>query len=558
MASGKSGDDKNSEPIGWKHVLTQLFRRDIVKPPATFCLGADIEKHLEELDAYMELALITESRDRCMVLKNTLSEEVWMEFCMTAGFNAHASDYVWQKDHLISQYKTKQSRASPLTALLEMSQTSLQPTEEYLRLLRIHAFRHINHLNDETQRRYLLHAFLHGLRNRKVAKAVELLQPATVEEAYDIVKREDKQHSSHHVHAVHVESDSVNAVGQKPPVSSLVQLVNSLQSKIIALERDMQFIKRQVGERKMYPTNPNINRPFQSPQRGPRRGLAPRISPSVNVTCYNCGERGHVSSYCSKPTKCYGCGGSNHISRNCPQRRQNMNTVNGLSYADVASLSLSNRFNDLEVEGSTVEGPVEGPNEQEAAYMVIKDNRPQRMSNGPGSRKPRFFGQPDTLCNEYANYIEGKVPKPVRGLSKMHTNHKSVIEMRIDSSRAKTLLDTGASCNLISKKFVERIGGFEMLPPKGSIRCANASPMRMVGRVHVRVHLGRGSEVMDFAVVEDMPDVDAILGIRSMRRLGVDLDLKRSGALVDGLFIPFIGEIVSSTTVAGNGGALSL
>ncbi|MFC4290784.1 hypothetical protein ACFOYZ_30060, partial [Neobacillus cucumis] len=44
-----------------------------------------------------------------------------------------------------------------------------------------------------------------------------------------------------------------------------------------------------------------------------------RNASSSEVTCYNCGEKGHISTSCPKPRRltCYNCGGVGHISKDC-------------------------------------------------------------------------------------------------------------------------------------------------------------------------------------------------------------------------------------------------
>lgn len=38
--------------------------------------------------------------------------------------------------------------------------------------------------------------------------------------------------------------------------------------------------------------------------------------------CYNCGEKGHIATQCSKPKmiSCYSCGKPGHLSRDCPEK----------------------------------------------------------------------------------------------------------------------------------------------------------------------------------------------------------------------------------------------
>ena len=67
--------------------------------------------------------------------------------------------------------------------------------------------------------------------------------------------------------------------------------------------------------------------------------------------------------------------------------------------------------------------------------------------------------------------------------------------------------------------------------------------------------VGHAHERLQFLVV-DLPQVAAIVGVRSMKRLGIELKLERNGAMVDQVFVPFISRVSTCTTIPGNGGAL--
>lgn len=53
--------------------------------------------------------------------------------------------------------------------------------------------------------------------------------------------------------------------------------------------------------------------------------IARKSQPWQEKTCYNCHEKGHVSSFCRKPQmrkrfSCFGCGGTDHLIGSCPKR----------------------------------------------------------------------------------------------------------------------------------------------------------------------------------------------------------------------------------------------
>jgi len=48
-----------------------------------------------------------------------------------------------------------------------------------------------------------------------------------------------------------------------------------------------------------------------------------------DVTCYNCGKKGHISSECRNKQKCYNCQRFNHIAADCKQSKRDVTREKG-------------------------------------------------------------------------------------------------------------------------------------------------------------------------------------------------------------------------------------
>ena len=321
-----------------------------------------------------------------------------------------------------------------------------------------------------------------------------------------------------------------------------------------------------------------LRRPMQVTGRVVQRN---RVNMS-NVTCYNCKRPGHYASECRVPRKCFSCGRSGHLSRFCRQKQVNYLHVDDYQEnerqincetaqeeqerkytADYPALSVSNRYEVLSDEG---QGGHDTGDETEEIYMTEFTKRIEPTSTGRRSRKKSLE---ETLIEKQVSFIEGKGPRPrytdivvsTKATNKESFRNKPVVKCRLNGDQVHTLMDSGATCNLLSKGIFEVIrekDGCELSETNSQISCANNTNLRCHGEVSLNFSLAGVSSLMNFYVVDGLRNCQAIMGLRSMKKLGINFDFANDCVLVNNIVVPFEAKVSPATTVHKEGNARSL
>ena len=153
----------------------------------------------------------------------------------------------------------------------------------------------------------------------------------------------------------------------------------------------------------------------------------------------------------------------------------------------------------------------------------------------------------------YVGYVEGTCKKPKKPY---WNDNKPIVTGRLNGKRGRILLDTGATCNLIDSDFFYKIREAQKIklqPTKKLVKCANASNMACKGEINLSLSLGGTYETIQFYVVDGLSSVDALLGIRVMKKLGITFSLKKDTAFIDNIALPFEGRILNPTTLPNQG-----
>ena len=149
-----------------------------------------------------------------------------------------------------------------------------------------------------------------------------------------------------------------------------------------------------------------------------------------------------------------------------------------------------------------------------------------------------------------ANYVEGKGKRP---FEENEIDDKPVIVARLNGKRGSILLDTGASCNLIDKQFLDTVLREDKdvqldRTVKPKIICASKTEMKVYGEVKLNLGLAACETKIRFFVVENLCD-SAIIGVKSLKRLGIKICLNNDCCYFNNVLIPFEKKIAHDTSI---------
>ena len=149
------------------------------------------------------------------------------------------------------------------------------------------------------------------------------------------------------------------------------------------------------------------------------------------------------------------------------------------------------------------------------ASMPIKPCAyPVQLWFDPRIVEPPIGGWPEVQCE---SYVAADSKKRVRGiapvLGKQGSSHVMAFDSTIGNQRVLVLLDSGASCNFMSKSFADRLKApvTKVVIPDVSI--AGGGTIGVLGRICPRMHIQEHASNPSFLILDKVSDVyDVILG----------------------------------------------
>ena len=90
-----------------RYLSSQLFRKELVKPPPTFTREDDIQIHMKKIDEYVRVTDVKSDSDKVYVLVESLQDDLLKELKMMKDFQAMKDDFKLVRDIVINLFKRK-------------------------------------------------------------------------------------------------------------------------------------------------------------------------------------------------------------------------------------------------------------------------------------------------------------------------------------------------------------------------------------------------------------------------------------------------------------------
>ena len=400
---------------------------------------------------------------------------------------------------------------------------------------------------------------MHGLQNKRIAKALENENLKDLDAAYAMVKREVKKDGGSDVERCNI------VVREENELEKLKAEIRYLKEQISSLNQTIRNLYKGTSNnysKQMNNTHgPFNNTYYNSRQQNPiqsnvfkRRSGDNSVPQGFNNSnyyntnrsreCYNCLKEGHIARDCKSPVCCRICRGA-HKSFICPQRQRKpirnlWETQDGTDFEETTSSTLE------DMKDALIE-----QNEIHSASINIIQRKRARYQKCKESIRTDI----DDLCD----YVNGKIPNKPRNyaetlISKHHAEkaaNKPLVDCNSGSKRCRILFDTGAEANLVDWNTLEELmsedGTIPYVEKKSFVKCANGSLMKVRGFTLLDIRIGSSVARIRFMVVDNLfPRF--IIGIRSMKKEQINVIPEEDAIRIKGEKVDFVSRVQSKKT----------
>ena len=540
------------------------IRREEMSKVKKFRPGKNIRLHVAALETKLAELEVKEDEQYSYLLES-LEEDAKVELFSQLDYKDNKKSYAWLKEKLISLFKEKESEVTNLVELLNVKQRHDQSIREFVSQIRIQAWKIIGDANPELRESYSVLAFINGLRNGNCSTALRELAPKTLESAYQMVKHEAKRRdtkdcdnsiriiANQNVHSENIIQKMMDEIRDlKILVTKLTSTVNNLTkpSYASAVARNDHYMNK--------PAFNNNNFSRQNSFSAQRK--VPETFPENSFTCYNCGDKRHIARNCQQKLICRYCKEEGHLLPQCGKRPPRKQPPRFRKVEDEILSEPST--NEILCEGASYK---EDDLDETMPNVAVMDSDWTVVSNRNRSRCRRGKYTKYSALNEideWLNFVNGDGEKPMHSdkpsdfskqkattvISRSNVElarNKPVVSCIVEGRSKNVFFDTGSENNVIDFEYVKSIGCKMIERQSGHMKCANGTPLKIMGYAVVNVSVGTYNFKCKCTVVEKIfPNL--IIGLKTQKRQFIDISASRDCIIIRGEEVQFVSKVAVS------------
>lgn len=482
------------------------------EPLPMFHIGENIQNHIGLLNEYLDNINVSDEKDKIKFLLSSLERNAKFELFAVPNYSVSKGSYHELVDILHTLYHQKQSEIKSIVQILRYKQED-RTLREFVTFLRVKSFENWPDQEPSEREEMLVFAFVHGINDKEIATVLKKLNPKSLDEAFNLIKKESKSN------AQSGESPSFMKLQEEEDV---YQKVNILSEKILVLERRIQELE-------------NKDKHLEQASKSHTRR---------EVKCFKCDKIGHFARNCKRDVKCQKCQRKGHLAKNCwLERKQHVQKFRKLTEDDVASNASS--FTVQSSMNDTI-----NEEDQSNFHLILRKKTNEQIKQKKKCYVPKEI-------NALTQYIEGHGARPKAlknsdGKTVISSSHrelarnKPVVWGKVQNKPEKIFVDSGSENNIIDfqclQKLIKEDSKIAFVKRSGNLCCANGSKMETKGYVYLYVKIHSIVNKLKFIVVEKIfPNI--IIGITGMKLLKTKLDAEHSALEVQGKRIPFLSKV---------------